>query len=213
MEDIKNPSESELNRILGFSDGIFAFAITLLALTFDVPKIAPGLVESELFEEIITNQLDNYVSFFISFVVVGSFWISHHQKFKHIIRYNRLFLWLNLFSLMFIVFLPYPTEILGDYADASTAVIFYAVIMAVTSFLFALTWVYAAYNHRLVRKDLSKKYISVSIFYNLSIPLLFILSIPLSFISLDFTRYSWLLVFIVPFLFTRINSNLKEIER
>lgn len=207
----ENATDAELGRIVGFSDSIFAFAITLLAMTFNVPKLTPGLSDIELLNQLFSYQMDDYISFFISFVVVGSFWISHHRKFRHLRRYDMTFMWLNLFSLMFIVLMPFPTEFLEDYSSLRPAVIFYALTMAATSLMFAITWVYAASNRRLVRSDLSKRYIRRSIIYDLIIPILFLLSIPLSFIDLDFAKYSWLFILIGPVLFMHLNRKHKEV--
>lgn len=205
-----HPKDAEIGRILGFSDGIFAFAITLLALTFDVPRISQDLADKQLFHEIFTKQIDSYTSFLISFIVIGSFWISHHQKFKYIVRYNKTFLWINLFALMCIVYLPYPTEVLSDYADSKVAVIFYALSMVITSTMFALIWVYATWHHKLVEKDLPRKLINLDMFYSFLIPALFLASIGLSFISLDIARYSWALIWIAPLLMSKFLPHKKD---
>ena len=85
--------------------------------------------------------------------------------------------------------------------------------MAATSLISALAWIYAVHNHRLVRKDLSSKYIKYSILYNLAIPAFFLLSIPLSFYSLDFATYSWILIIVGPLLVLKLNPVLRKIER
>lgn len=76
---------------MAFSDAIFAFSITLLVVTIDVPQISPGFTDSQMWNSLkhLWPQIESYV---ISFLVIGTFWISHHQKFRYIRCYNKVWL-------------------------------------------------------------------------------------------------------------------------
>ena len=66
------------NRIIGFSDGVFAIAITLLVLTIEVPS---NLTYSEEVSHFLLEALPEVVAYATSFLVIGTFWLRHHQIF------------------------------------------------------------------------------------------------------------------------------------
>lgn len=99
-------SETEqrgLDRILALSDGVFAFAITLLVLGLTVPSIAEfGLSQSSLnlkLLESLSNELTAFTSFGISFVVISIWWVVHHRLFRYVRGYDAGLMWRNLFFL------------------------------------------------------------------------------------------------------------------
>src|SRR5947209_8427019 len=104
--------ETELDRELGvdverirlFSDAVFAFAITLLVLDLKVPETAA-------LEEGLFTLPPKVQSFIVSFLVVGSYWVAYHRYFHFVERVNRRLVWLNLFFLMGVVFMPFPTAL------------------------------------------------------------------------------------------------------
>ncbi len=121
-----------------FSDAVFAIAITLLALDIRLPVEAAALNDSELLQSLLALG-PKYLSYCISFLVIGSFWISHHSKFRIITRYDSRLLFLNLLLLMVIAFIPFPTAILSEHGNR-TATIFYALTMVAVGLLSTLMW-------------------------------------------------------------------------
>jgi uncharacterized membrane protein len=131
---------SGLERMVFFSDAVFAIVITLLVL--------PITAEVELDEAggRLAHQVwalwPRILSFLISFLVIGQFWIAHHRMFGLIRRIDRAMLGINLVGLLTITFLPLPTAILGadtPPGDAFPAV-FYAISLSAASFMLAVTW-------------------------------------------------------------------------
>ncbi len=92
-------------------------------------------------------MLPQFFTYVLSFLVIGSFWNSHHTKFRYVRRYNRTLITLNLLLLMAVAFIPFPTSVLGESGNA-TATILYASAIVLASLLSALEWWYA------VRRDL-----------------------------------------------------------
>ena len=86
----------------------------------------------------LTRQLSGmwheYLAYFISFMVIGTFWIAHHCKYRYIQRYDNRLLFLNLVLLMVIAFIPFPSSIISKYPYRS-ATIFYALVMALAGLL------------------------------------------------------------------------------
>ena len=114
-----------LERLIFFSDAVFAIAITLLALEIQLPVDATSLTNQQLFVSLMSIW-PKYLSFFISFMVIGNFWIAHHRRYRFITRYDTRLLLLNLLVLMSIAFIPFPTAVLSENSNR-TATIFYCI--------------------------------------------------------------------------------------
>src|SRR4051795_5303567 len=98
------------NRLEAFSDGVFAIAITLLVLEIHVPEDPEhGLARALL------HQWPSYASYVVSFFVIGVIWINHHAVFEHLARADRPLMGLNLFLLLWIVLIPWSTDLMATY--------------------------------------------------------------------------------------------------
>lgn len=107
-----------------------------------MPTGAPGTLVHTL-----TSQWPSYVAYVASFLTIGVMWISHHAIFERIVSIDRPLLMLNLLLVMLVVFIPYPTELLGKYIpaggrDATTAATFYAVVSVGLALMFSSMWTY-----------------------------------------------------------------------
>ena len=139
-------------RILAFNDGVFAIAITLLILNVVVPK-APfqhgGLLDA------LRLEWPYYLSYVLSFLIIGIIWSNHHQIFTQIKRANHIFLLINVVFLMWVAALPFPTALLaqyltsGDAVERRTVTAIYTGAFLVGALLFNLLWWYGIYNRRL----------------------------------------------------------------
>ena len=100
----------ETRRLEAFSDGVFAIAITLLVLEIPVPKAGQrGLWDALL------AQWPSFVSYLVSFSVIGIIWVNHHGVLDHLARADRGVLFLNLLFLLGVAFIPFPTERLAEH--------------------------------------------------------------------------------------------------
>jgi uncharacterized membrane protein len=180
-----------LERIVFFSDAVFAIAITLLALDIQLPVDAGDLTNQQLFESLVSIG-PKYLSFFISFMVIGNFWIAHHRRYRLISRYDTRLLLLNLLVLMSIAFIPFPTRILSESGNR-TATIFYSLNIAVTGLLSAGMWWYASSENRLIQLDIDAAFTRRNLLSILTVPAVFLMSIGIAFIDPDLAKFSWLL--------------------
>ena len=71
----------EVSRLIGFSDGVFAFAITLLVLTLPYPTLPASLSAGQFFAQLLTLK-DSFISYLVSFYIIGLFWLLHHLYFR-----------------------------------------------------------------------------------------------------------------------------------
>jgi uncharacterized membrane protein len=190
----------ELDRIVNFSDAVFAIAITILVLDISVPD---GLSPTELPVQVL-GLVPKYLSYAISFLVLAVYWQAHHRVFKPITGYDGTLVWLNFLFLMAIAFLPFPTSLLGEYGREQVSVVIYAANAAVASLLLgAISW-YATTEHRLVASDLDDEAERVQRVQGLAVPVVFVLSMGLSFFSPRAAMYSWLLLSVTDFIIRRI---------
>ncbi len=177
-----------LERLVFFSDAVFAIAMTLLVL--DIPRPAPG-VNAAAF---LTHQNGKFIAFVISFWVIALFWLGHHRLFRYVRAYDHGLLLVNLVLLFCVAFLPYPSAIMGDHGDEVGATIFYATSLAIAGFASAgLTW----YTVRLrgftgpLPATIGRYYV----FRGLIVSIVFLASIPVAVADPAAARIVWLVCF------------------
>lgn len=180
-----------MERLIFFSDAVFAIAITLLALDIRLPVDAASLSDSALLAQLLAIW-PKYMAYAVSFLVIGSFWLAHHRRFRLIRRYDRRLLFLNLLLLMAVAFIPFPTAVLSDSGNR-TATIFYALAISLAGFLSAALWAYASGPTGLAA-PLSPDQRRVEGRNSLLIPAVFLLSIPLALWNAGLAKYFWLIL-------------------
>jgi uncharacterized membrane protein len=181
-------------RIEALSDGVFAIAITLMIFNIKVPALAresapPGLGRALL------ALWPQFLIYAISFIILGVYWVGHHNQFHYIRRGDRTLLWLNVLFLMFVTLVPFSTALLGQYPSQQVAVVVYALSMLLTGFALYGHWWYATSGRRLVDADLDPTVIRLAKRRVLLGPALLIAAIAASFLS---TKVSILLFAAIP---------------
>jgi uncharacterized membrane protein len=127
------------NRLEAFSDGVFAIAVTLLAL--DLPR-PDG---PDLWREL-AQAWESYAAFLVSFLTIGIIWVNHHALVDRIARADRTLLFLNLFLLMWVSIIPWPTGLVADrlgHDGAEAAVVIYAGAFLAMAITFRAVWIHA----------------------------------------------------------------------
>ena len=126
--------EEEFGRVLAFSDGVYAIAITLLVLSIDLPDLAtPGDAGQML--DALGDRHPQIISYAISFAVIGRYWLAHHHFFSRLRALDGGLIAINLVCLAVIAFLPFPTDVLGNYFENPVAVVLYALNVGAISAL------------------------------------------------------------------------------
>jgi TMEM175 potassium channel family protein len=169
-------------RIAAFSDSVFAFAATLLVLNIKIPEVLPSQLTTELPGQVL-HLWPQLLSYMMSFVIVGIYWVAHHVMFHHIKRSDRVLLWLNIAFLMCIAFIPFPTGLISRYGAVQTAVVVYALTLTITGVLLEILWWYATRGHYLVEKELPDRVIRLGTVKTMIAPCAYALSIVVSFLS------------------------------
>jgi uncharacterized membrane protein len=136
-------------RAESFSDGVFAVAITVLV--FNLLPIADqtsgiGHAKSLTVHSLVVEHWPAYVAYVVSFLTIGIMWLNHHGLFVRINRVNRPLLLLNMFLLMGIVAIPFPTALVADHlnggGEAKVAAATYGLVMIAISVGYGAIWTY-----------------------------------------------------------------------
>jgi uncharacterized membrane protein len=181
--------EIEFSRIVAFSDGVFAIAITLLVLELKLPD---DVKDGQLWQAL-WNQHEQLLSYAISFAVIGRFWVIHHGFFSEVKSFDGRLMALNMFYLGWIVLIPFASQVLGDYGGQTPAVIVYAAnLIGVVATGQWMRW--DARNAGLTdidpedeREDLISSVFIIGVF---------LLSIVVALFDARFAGYLWLLLFV-----------------
>ena len=183
----------KVEHVISFSDAVFAFAITLMALSIDIPDLPSNLTQAELLDKL-NGLFPQFESYIISFAVIAIFWVSYHQVFNHIKGSHIIMVYLNLLFLLLITLLSLSTSLVINYGDYRLACIIYSFMVILTSSLLALIWWHATKDKLLIDKNLHSLYIKGVMINLISIPLVFTISIIISFVNLDIAEYFWLVI-------------------
>jgi len=181
-----------LERLIFFSDAVFAIAITLLALDLRLPGGGESPSNAQLLAQLL-GLWPKYLAYLVSFLAIGTFWLGHHRRFRFIRRYDRGLLTLNILFLMVIAFVPFPTSVISESGNR-TATIFYALTMILGGLMLTALWWYASWHNRLTDPGLDARQARREFVPMLLTVALFVLSIGLAFVDENLARFSWLLV-------------------
>jgi uncharacterized membrane protein len=168
---------TDFGRIVAFTDGVMAVAITLLVLNLEVPDVRPGELDEAL------RRLDgSFLAYVLTFALIGRFWLIHHNLFETLERFDGRMMVLNLVFLALIALMPFGMDLVDTYPDTSIAIATFAVILSLASLTH---WTMAAYSVRsgFVRSQRAREARRVGSVGTLGIPAVFLLSVPVAFLS------------------------------
>jgi uncharacterized membrane protein len=122
-------------RIAAFSDGVIAIIITIMVLDLKLPESAAEGIAWSSFLAPLAPKLAIYA---LSFAIVGTLWVNHHQLLAVVRRATPQLMWMNLLLLFFMSLVPLATGFLGEHPKLARAVSFYALVMTLSSAVFTL---------------------------------------------------------------------------
>ncbi|HEX5832844.1 MAG TPA: TMEM175 family protein [Pyrinomonadaceae bacterium] len=123
MDNHEPETGLSFERVVFFSDAVFAIVITLLVLELKVPHITEH-TDSAL-RHALVELLPRVMGFVVSFLIIGLMWTEHHRIFRYIDNYNAGLLWRNLLLLLCVSFVPFPTALFSENFWSQTAFILY----------------------------------------------------------------------------------------
>jgi len=136
---MSTPTSAELfgpDRLLAFSDGVFAVAITLLVIDIHLPEMPMQSDDAALLQAL-SGMGQKLFVFAFTFIILGMSWLGHHRKFTYIDRVDGRLLWMNLLYLLTICLVPFASSSLAAFGSSRFAFALYAGVMALTDMLSA----------------------------------------------------------------------------
>jgi uncharacterized membrane protein len=181
-----------LEHIISFSDAIFAFSITFMAISIQIPDLPANLTEAQVIDRLLglRSHLEIYV---ISFFVIGIYWISYHQIFNHITDSHGITVWLNLLFLFFITLISFAVDLQVEYGFYSIVFALYALVLALAGLLLMLIWLHARRNG-LIDKTVKTIEIQNISLQSILTPAVFMISILISIVNIQIAYYFWLII-------------------
>lgn len=184
MKDLYHPSKKEfqLERIILFSDAVFAIAITLLIIDIKVPDIHGLPVSDTSFWQAFQPTIPKLVSFLFSFAMIAMYWTKHHQVFGYVTKFSGRLVFLNFLFILGIVVIPYTTAVYSEYSESQyafllTPFLFYTLNIIVCSLSLFFLWNYVGNAKNEVTDFVfDKQFLTLMKRRTLILPLVFIVS-------------------------------------
>lgn len=169
--------EFQLERMVLFSDAVFAIAITILVIEIKVPPIDRHTATDAILLKALDDQMPKFVGFIISFFIIGLYWTIHHRMFGYVINYTRRLLWLNLVFLLAVVLMPFSTAFYSEFILRllKTPAIIYVANIVFLGIMNFILWTYITNPKHQLSEGITpqdKKYFD---FRSIMVPIIFIL--------------------------------------
>lgn len=150
-------------------DGIFAIAMTILVLGINPPKPAESLAQATL-PGMVFDLIPEILIFIAAFLILASFWLNHHRHFHFVRSVDSRLLWINIFLLISIVFIPFSTDIAGDYPDVRIAVLLFHINILIVGLFFAYQVSYISKSVHLCHPDTDRNFLQSHYLRSMLIP-------------------------------------------
>jgi len=147
------------NRMEGLADDIFGFAMTLLVVNLTIPR---GLPRVQL-ALTLSGQVNSFYAYALSFLLLASFWVTHHYQFHYISRSDNLHVWINILMLLFVALMPFSTSLLANYSGTELAGLLFGGNLLMLGLFLSFNWIYATSRHHLVRHDIKGEVIAAGV--------------------------------------------------
>jgi uncharacterized membrane protein len=187
-------------RMNAMSDGVFAIVITLMVFEVKIPDVGLERVAQDLGLALL-KILPEFFTVSLAFVILGIYWVGHNNVFLHVLKHDRLMLWLNIVFLLSMTWVPFSSALLVRYSDAQISTVLYAINLIIGGVLLDLIWWYATYNRHLMCDSVKPSLIRSFHTRILTGPAIYLLAIGVSFFSLLAARILFgvaILYYLVP---------------
>jgi uncharacterized membrane protein len=182
----------EFERIVFFTDAVFAIAMTLLIVAVEPPSLEGPEHQPHSLLDPLRGLGPELFSFFLAFLLLGRYWMAHHAFVSTLVSIDRPLIGLTLVYLAFVAFLPFPTEVMGKYEDNPISVVAFALSLAAISGMEAVLFRHAGrYGH--LREKFRPEVYRYRMIQSLIPVALFIATIPLAFWNPTIAWVLWFL--------------------
>lgn len=169
--------EFQLERLILFSDAVFAIAITLLVIEIKIPEVHNEELSEKKLLSALRDLIPKFIGFLVSFLLIGQYWMVHHRMFGYVINFNQRLIWLNILFLLAIALMPFSTGFYSEYAGMPviTPVIFYTCNIAWLGIVNFFMWRYLSHPRHRLTENLSPQLARYSSLRAITVPVIFII--------------------------------------
>ena len=206
--------EFQLERLILFSDAVFAIAITLLVIEIKIPELHGQISDKALLNSL-AQLIPKFVGFVISFIFIGLYWTIHHRMFGFVTTYNRRLIILNLVFLFFIVLMPFSTGFYSEYAgnlirdQLKVPLIFYVLNFCGVGFLNYFLWKYVSNpKHKLTLPPIDPVVLKLAKVRALTVPLVFLSMLPVAYFTN--VSYAVYMPMLIPVIYRIFKKNIER---
>jgi len=183
--------EFQLERMVLFSDAVFAIAITLLVIEIKIPELHGEHITDKALLGELKHLIPKFLGFIISFMLIGIYWTVHHRMFGYVTSYTPKLLKLNLLFLFFIVLMPFSTGFYGEYTGVElireqlkVPMSFYVLNFACAGFANYLMWVYITNpKNKVAEPPMDPEIAMLARIRSLMVPSVFVLMLIVAFLT------------------------------
>jgi uncharacterized membrane protein len=202
VSDEPDVEAAVLERVIFFSDAVFAIAITLLIIEVRLPALPDHASDAQV-RGALSGVLPEVFAYALSFATIGLYWFAHWRRYRDVERVNERLVGLNLILLGLVEFIPFPTAMMGEHGDLPSVVAIYATSLSAAGLVSSLNWLYA-WRAGLARPGISARYARLVALRGLSVPVVMLASLLLLPAGPAWVETSWLLIFPVQFVMNRV---------
>jgi len=183
--------EFQLERMILFSDAVFAIAITLLVIEIKIPELEKEHITDKALGEALWHLVPKFVGFIISFALIGVYWNVHHRMFGYVTSYTRKLVGLNLLFLFFIALMPFSTGFYSEYAgkelvqhQLKVPMTFYVLNFSAAGFINFFMWLYITNpQNKIAEPPIDPEVAMMGKMRSLIVPLVFLLMLVVAYLS------------------------------
>jgi uncharacterized membrane protein len=193
----ENRKQFQLERLILFSDAVFAIAITLLVIEIKVPTLETD-TEKELINSLL-HKIPEFIAFIISFAVIGQFWTNHHRLFGYVKDFTPGLMWLNLHMLFWIALMPFSTHLNMEHGTSDITWIWYCLNLTFIGLALYFMWRYIGKHRHLCTMSHDKLFMQFAYRRALIVSAIFFLGALMVMLPFDFLRWPARFVFFLIF--------------
>jgi uncharacterized membrane protein len=161
----------KLEHVISFADAIFAFSITFMAISIQVPELTQNLNRAQVIDKLL-ESIPEFEIYVISFFIIAIYWIAYHEIPNHIMGSRYTITWLTMVFLFFIILISLATNLQMGFGHYQLVFTLYALVLTIAGALLTMTWLYATKN-KLIVENLTKIEIRLISIDSILSPLLF----------------------------------------
>ncbi|MGI0495403.1 TMEM175 family protein [Alkalinema pantanalense CENA528] len=190
---IEQDNSTDIRHLARLSDFIFALAMALIVIAFDIPDQVENMTNREI-NAFLISQLQPLATYAVTFALIAFYWISHSQQFSYLRRTNVTHLWISVIYLMGLFLVPLSNDLVMTFPHNFGAKLWFSLNIAAIGFASSISWWYATRDRQLVDGNLDESTIRSVQVKMLIEPVFALVSLGVAYWSQTAWDYSWIVL-------------------